>query len=53
LCVSFEQYAIARNLVLIPEAVQFVGREKKLPKMLELLNGRSRRSAVVLIGFEK
>ncbi|KAF1964751.1 HET-domain-containing protein [Bimuria novae-zelandiae CBS 107.79] len=51
--VDFEQYAVGINLASIPEAAQFVAREKELLKMYELLHGhgRSSRSAVVLHGL--
>jgi hypothetical protein len=51
--VDFEQYAVGLSLASIPEAAQFVAREKELSKMHELLHGhgRSGRSSVVLHGL--
>jgi hypothetical protein len=49
--VDFEQFAVGLDLVSFPEAVQFVGREKELSKMHELLHGHSSRSCVVLHGL--
>ncbi|KAL5372603.1 hypothetical protein DPSP01_013357 [Paraphaeosphaeria sporulosa] len=53
--VDFEQYAVSLNLASIPEAAQFVARQKELLKMHELLHGhshsRSSRSAIVLHGL--
>ena len=51
--VDFEQYAVGLNLASMPEASQFVAREKELSKMHELLHGRGRssRSGVVLHGL--
>lgn len=49
--VDFEQFAIGLNLVSVPEAVQFVAREKELSKMYELLHAHSNRTYVVLYGL--
>lgn len=46
--VDFEQFAIGLDLALIPEAAQFVAREKELLKMHELLYSYSNRACVVL-----
>lgn len=49
--VDFEQFAVALNLASIPQAAQFVAREKELSNMHELLYGHSRRSCVILHGL--
>lgn len=49
--VDFEQYAVPVDLASIPEATQFVARERELLQMHELLYGHSSRSAVVLHGL--
>lgn len=49
--VDFEQYAVKVNLASIPEAAQFVAREKELLQMHELLIDHSSRSIVVLHGL--
>lgn len=48
---DFEQYAVGLNLASIPEAAQFVAREKELLMMHELLHSHNGRSAVVLHGL--
>jgi len=48
---DFEQFAVGLNLASFPEATQFVAREKELSEMHALLQGRSRRSCVVLHGL--
>lgn len=49
--VDFEQYAVPVDLASIPEATQFVARERELLQMHELLYSHSSRSAVVLHGL--
>ncbi|USP82006.1 hypothetical protein yc1106_09280 [Curvularia clavata] len=49
--VDFEQYAIKLNLASIPEAAQFVARERELLNMQELLYGHSSRSIIVIHGL--
>jgi len=48
---DFEQFTVGPNLVLFPQAVQFVSREKELSKMHELLHGHVDRTCVVLYGL--
>ena len=48
---DFEQFAIGLNLASLPEAAQFVAREKELLKVHELLHGHSNRTCVVLYGL--
>jgi len=49
--VDFEQYTVRLSLASIPEAAQFVAREKELLAMHELLYSHNSRSAVVLHGL--
>lgn len=49
--VDFEQFAVRRNLLLFPEAGQFVAREKELSKMHELLYSNRNQTCVVLYGL--
>jgi ATP/maltotriose-dependent transcriptional regulator MalT len=49
--VDFEQFAVGLNLLPIPEAAQFVSRERELAEMYRLLHGHTTRSAVVLHGL--
>jgi hypothetical protein len=46
--VDFDQCAVGLNLMLFPEAAQFVAREKELLKIHKLLYGYNSRSCVVL-----
>jgi len=48
---DFEQFTVRLDLSTIPEAAQFVAREKELAEMYKLLYGRSTRSAIVLHGL--
>ncbi|MCJ1386317.1 hypothetical protein MMC17_009443 [Xylographa soralifera] len=49
--VDFEQFAVGLNLASLPEAAQFVAREKELSNVHELLHGHSSRTCVVLHGL--
>ena len=49
--VDFEQFAVGLNLASLPEAAQFVAREKELSNVHELLHGHSNRTCVVLHGL--
>ena len=49
--IDFEQYAVGLNLSTIPEAAQFVARERELAEMYQLLYGHNSRSTVVLHGL--
>jgi hypothetical protein len=48
---DFEQFAVGLNLASLPEAAQFVAREKELSNMHELLHGHINRTRVVLHGL--
>ena len=48
---EFEQFAVSLSLSTIPEPAQFVGREKELAEMHQLLYGCATRSVVVLHGL--
>jgi ATP/maltotriose-dependent transcriptional regulator MalT len=49
--VDFEQFSVELNLLPIPEAAQFISREKELAEMYRLLHGYTTRLAVVLHGL--
>ncbi|MCJ1281457.1 hypothetical protein MMC26_000776, partial [Xylographa opegraphella] len=49
--VDFELFAVGLNLASLPEAAQFVAREKELSNVHELLYGHSNRTCVVLHGL--
>ncbi|KAH7395355.1 hypothetical protein DE146DRAFT_616190 [Phaeosphaeria sp. MPI-PUGE-AT-0046c] len=49
--IDFRQYTVAVDLGSIPEATQFVAREKELLQMNQLLCGHQSRSAIVLHGL--
>lgn len=46
--IDFEQFAIRRNLLLFPETIQFVAREKELSKIHELLYSNRNRIYIIL-----
>ena len=48
---GFEEFAVDLSLFNIPEAVQFVAREKELAEMHQLLYEQTTRSTVVLHGL--
>src|SRR5436189_596248 len=48
---DFEQFAVGLDPSTIPEAAQFVARERELVEMHKLLYGHSTRSTVVLHGL--
>jgi Heterokaryon incompatibility protein (HET)/NB-ARC domain len=48
---NFEQFAVRFNLSAIPEAAQFVAREKELGEMRRLLHSHSTRTTVILHGL--
>ena len=49
--VDFEQFAVGLNLASLPEAAQFVAREKELSNVHELLHSHSNRTCVVFHGL--
>jgi hypothetical protein len=49
--VGFDQFAVSLSLSAIPEPAQFVGREKELAEMHQLLYGHATRSTVILHGL--
>jgi hypothetical protein len=48
---DFKQFAVRLNLSAIPEAAQFVAREKELGEMHRLLHGHTTRTTVILHGL--
>jgi len=50
---NFKQFAVRLNLALLPEAAQFVAREKELLNMYKLLYGYNNRICIVLYRLSK